>query len=114
MSQWTDYTGNFEQITMQLMPRIEPDTKKTFELEEYFYHYVSEENLTVLCMTDKTMNKKVPFAFMVDLRKALLAQYNYKEIENAKAFQLQTFNEVIRDKMVSLRVTSVALVQQKP
>mmetsp|Transcript_18721 Transcript_18721/g.13553 ORF Transcript_18721/g.13553 Transcript_18721/m.13553 type:complete len:131 (+) Transcript_18721:121-513(+) len=84
---------------MQIMPRIEAETKKTFELEEYFFHYINEDGISVLCMTDKTINKKVPFAFMVDLKKALFQQYNAREIENAKAYQLGTFTDVIREKM---------------
>lgn len=38
---------------MQLMQRIENETKKTFELEEFFFHYINEDGITVLCMTDK-------------------------------------------------------------
>jgi hypothetical protein len=49
---------------MQLMKRIEPNSKKTFELEDYFFHYINEDGITVMCMTDKQINKKVPFAFM--------------------------------------------------
>jgi hypothetical protein len=37
------------------MQRIEPDTKKTFELEEFLFHYINEDGLTVLCMTDKVI-----------------------------------------------------------
>jgi hypothetical protein len=68
------------------MSRIETDTKKTFELEEFFFHYINEDGLTVLCMSDKKVNKKVPFAFMQDLRKTLLNTYSAREIENAKAY----------------------------
>jgi hypothetical protein len=40
---------------MQLMQRIEPETKKTFELEDFLFHYINEEGLTILCMTDKAI-----------------------------------------------------------
>jgi len=50
---YTEYTGNFLQITIELMKRIEPDTKKTFEVSDYLFHYINEEELTVLCMTSK-------------------------------------------------------------
>lgn len=52
-------------------------------------------------MTDKQINKKVPFAFMQDVKKTLLNSYTQREIENAKAYQLSTFTEKIREKMVS-------------
>ena len=55
LAEFTEYNGNFQQITMQLMQRIEPDTKKTFELEEFLFHYINEEGLTLLCMTDKAL-----------------------------------------------------------
>ena len=85
---------------MQLMNRIEENTKKTFELEEFFFHYINEDGLTILCMTDKNLNsKKIPFAFMQDLRKQLLSQYSQREIENAKAYQLGTFTDKIREKI---------------
>ena len=58
------------------MNRIEADSKKTFELEEYFFHYINEDGITVLCMTDKQMNKKVPFAFMLDVKKTLFSTYS--------------------------------------
>ena len=68
------------------MQRIEPDTKKTFELEEFLFHYINEDGLTILCMSDKQIQKKIAFAFMQDLRKTLLNTYNPREIDNARAY----------------------------
>jgi hypothetical protein len=87
---------------MQLMKRIEPNSKKTFELEDYFFHYINEDGITVMCMTDKQINKKVPFAFMQDLKKTLLQMYRPYEIENAKAYSLPSFTEKIKEKVVSI------------
>ena len=36
---YTSHTGNFQVITMQLLSQIVPDTSKTLELEDYFFHY---------------------------------------------------------------------------
>lgn len=101
LADYTEYSGNFQQYTMQLMNRIEEETKKSFELEEYMFHYINEDGLTVLCMTDKQLNKKIAFAFLQDLRKTLVATYSGRELENAKAFSLSTFTEKIREKIVS-------------
>ena len=64
LSEFTDYSGNFQQYTMQLMSRIEPDSKKTFELEDFNFHYINEDGISVLCMTDKASQKKLAFAFL--------------------------------------------------
>jgi hypothetical protein len=101
LCEYTEYAGNFQQYTMQLMSRIEAETKKTFELEDFLFHYINEDGLTVLCMTDKDIQKKVAFAFMADVRKQVLQTYTPRELENAKAYQLSTFIEKLREKMVS-------------
>ena len=54
----TSYVGNFHDICSKLMPRIEPNTMKTWELDEFFFHYICEDGLIVLCMTDKTYKRK--------------------------------------------------------
>ena len=87
---------------MQLMQRIEADTKKTFELEEFLFHYINEDGLTIMCMTDKAIQKKIAFAFMQDCRKNLLQTYSLREIENAKAYGLQTFTDTLKEKIVSI------------
>ena len=102
LAEYTEYSGNFQQYTMQLMQRIEADTKKTFELEEFLFHYINEDGLTIMCMTDKAIQKKIAFAFMQDCRKNLLQTYSLREIENAKAYGLQTFTDTLKDKIVSI------------
>eukprot|EP00347_Sterkiella_histriomuscorum_P014256 403361576 len=99
LAEFTEYNGNFQQITMQLMQRVVPDTKKTFELEDFLFHYISEDGLTVMCMTDKAIQKKIAFAFMQDVRKTLISSYSPRELENAKAYGLSTFTDKIREKM---------------
>ena len=91
LSEYTEYAGNFQQYTMQLMNRIQPETKKTFELEEFLFHYINEDGLTVMCMTDKAIQKKIAFAFMQDVKKTLVSTYSARELENARAYQLTTF-----------------------
>ncbi len=38
---------------------------------------------------------------MADVRKSVMATYTPRELENAKAYQLSTFIEKLREKMVS-------------
>lgn len=61
---FTTYVGNFHNITQKLMPRIEANTMKTWELDEFFFHYASEDGVTFLCMTDKEYKRKQAFAFL--------------------------------------------------
>ena len=99
---YTEYSGNFQQITIDLMKRIEPETKKTFELSDYLFHYINEDGLTVLCMTSKEIQKKLAFSFLADVRKSLFQAYNAHELQNAKAFGLKTFTAQLKEKIVRI------------
>jgi vesicle-associated membrane protein 7 len=101
---YTEYTGNFQQITIELMKRIESDTKKTFEVSDYLFHYINEEELTVLCMTSKDAQRKLAYTFLADVRKRLLEVYSSRELMNARAFGLKTFTAELREKIVSKNV----------
>ena len=61
---FTTYVGNFQNVTSKLMPRIESNTMKTWELDEFFFHYINEDGIIVLCMTDKEYKRKQAFAFL--------------------------------------------------
>ena len=101
LADFTAYVGNFHQITQQLLPRIELNTMKTWELDEFFFHFINDDGITLLCMTDKEYKRKQAFAFLQDLRKALKQRYSDRDLERAQAHSLNTFTEVIHDKIVS-------------
>ena len=85
LSDFTSYVGNFHEITSKLMPRIEPNTMKTWELDEFFFHYINEDGIILLCMTDKEYKRKQAFAFLQDLKKALAKKYSSYDLDRAKA-----------------------------
>ena len=70
------------------MERIVPNPMKTFELDDYFFHYINEDGISVLCMTDKQYKRKLAFAFLADTKKSLLNYYTSRDIMNAQAYQL--------------------------
>ena len=53
LSEYTSYSGNFQTVALKLMERITANSMKTFELDDYFFHYINEDGISVLCMTDK-------------------------------------------------------------
>lgn len=81
------------------MGRIQENTMKTFELEEFFFHYINEFGISVLCMTDKKFERKLAFAFLQDVKKALLEHYSTRDLTNATAGSLGTFSQTIAEKI---------------
>ena len=64
LAEYTSYQGNFQKIALELMGRIQENTMKTFELDEFLFHYNNENGITALCMTDKAFERKLSFAFL--------------------------------------------------
>ena len=50
---FTEHTGNFQVITMQVLTQVTPDTCKSLELEDYLFHYTHINGILILCMADK-------------------------------------------------------------
>ena len=85
------------------MGKIQDNTMKTFELEEFFFHYINENGLSAMCMTDKTFERKLTFAFLQDLKQSLLNIYTPRDLQNAGPNSMSTFVTTIQEKIVSLR-----------
>ena len=101
LAEYTPYQGNFQKIAREIMGRIQDNTMKTFELEDFFFHYINENGLSAMCMTDKTFERKLTFAFLQDLKQSLLNVYTPRDLQNAGQNSLQTFNTTIQEKIVS-------------
>ena len=84
------------------MDRIQANTMKTFELEDYFFHYINEHGISIMCMTDKSFERKMSFAFLQDLRKTLLELYTARDLQNAQQNSLGTFANTMSEKIVSI------------
>ncbi len=84
------------------MGKIQDNTMKTFELEEFFFHYINENGLSAMCMTDKTFERKLTFAFLQDLKQSLLNIYTPRDLQNAGPNAMSTFVTTIQEKIVSL------------
>ena len=48
---------------------------KTFELDDFMFHYINEDRISVLCMTDKDYKRKQAFAFLQDTKKTFMGRY---------------------------------------
>ena len=90
----TEYSGNFQQITRMLLRKIKPNIKLTIEYDKYKYHYLNENGITYLCMSEN-YNDELSFSFLFDLKKLFLQKYNLNSIKNFSAYQLQNFNTII-------------------
>ena len=121
LSEYTDYTGNFQQITRMLLYKIKINITKynnnnnhsmfRIQYDNYIYNYLIKDNLLFLCMTfndhinynNSQMNKfsindnnqNIIYAFLFDVKKFFGTEYTEQEIEKLKSYELQEFDKTL-------------------
>lgn len=99
---YSDYTGNFQQICLNVLLQIKKQSKgvinykdsKLLEFKHQIY-YEDEHDLTYLCLTEN-VKKESAFSFLSDLKQKFLGKYPMKTIFNSFSFQLNEFSIEIK------------------
>ena len=66
----------------------------------YHFHYVNENDITYLCLSDHLFPKRAAFAFLDDIKRLFCEKYNEKERRNAINYAMQnSFSEHLKAKL---------------
>jgi hypothetical protein len=72
----------------------------TYQYDNYSFHYVVENGICYLCMSDQLNKHRIPFAFLNDMKQRFLATYGNEEPLTAIAFAYnEEFSHVIKNRM---------------
>jgi vesicle-associated membrane protein 7 len=96
-----EVTGNFPTVTRMLLAKI-PDTdgKMTYVYDDYVFHYVVEDGICYLCMSDEQNKHRLPYAFLLNMKDLFLSKYGIDAAQKAIAFSFnEEFSTVICDRM---------------
>ena len=108
LAEYTFTSGNFPTITRVLLGKIpENDHKMSYVYDQYVFHYVVENKITFLCMADEGSKRRVPFAFLDDVKNRFFATYGDRG-QTAIAFGMnEDFGRTLR-KQARLRLARAA------
>mmetsp|Transcript_40052 Transcript_40052/g.85437 ORF Transcript_40052/g.85437 Transcript_40052/m.85437 type:complete len:231 (-) Transcript_40052:37-729(-) len=90
-----DYTplqGNFQQATIQILPRLEHAVEgKSYIYGEYAFHYIVDDatGLWFVCMAERAMKRRVPFAFLGAVQEVVRQLYTGDQVQAAIAYGFQ-------------------------
>jgi len=100
LAEHTNSSGNFTQVTQAILEKIPPNNSKlTYVYDRYLFHYICEDGLTYMCMADDSFGRRVPFAFLQDIKERFLANYSRERINEAPTYGLNEFSKVISKQM---------------
>ncbi|KAG5175111.1 Longin-like domain-containing protein [Tribonema minus] len=77
LAEYTQSAGNFPNITRILLGKVNTteDGKMSYVYDKHVFHYIVEDGLIYLCLADEQSRRRIPFAFLEDIRRKFRAQY---------------------------------------
>lgn len=76
------------------------DGRMTYEYDKHTFHYVVDNGITFLCMSDLELKRRIAFSFLEDIKKEWRSRFSSVE-SSALAFSLnESFSHVLRERMV--------------
>lgn len=76
LAEYTNTSGNFPTITRVLLGKItDEDGKMSYVYDQYVFHYIVDNHIIYMCMCDDTNKRRIPFAFLDDMKQRFKATY---------------------------------------
>ncbi|KAI7828870.1 vesicle-associated membrane protein [Gamsiella multidivaricata] len=101
LTEYTNSSGNFTTVTEAILEKIPPNNSKlTYVYDRYLFHYICEDGLTYMCMADDSFGRRIPFAFLQDIKEKFLAQYGRERaLESVVPYAMNEFSKTIAKQM---------------
>jgi len=100
LTKYASCVGNFSEISDLVISKIPfGDGKMTYKHGSYLYHYIQEEGLVYLCITEEGFGQKDAFHFLDRTQNRFKKRFALRA-QTASAYSLNTeFSLVIREEM---------------
>eukprot|EP00775_Hariotina_reticulata_P008410 gene8410-8594_t len=100
LAEYSNVSGNANTIAVRILERLpNEDTKVTYIQDRHMFHILVQEGLTFLCMAEDSAGRRIPFAFMEDIRSQFLSKYG-DTWSQAVAYEYNTdFSQVLQQRM---------------
>jgi len=101
LAEFSAAKGNFEQVTKRILEKIpsEQDSKMSYVYDRHIFHYMVFGGITFLCMADEEFGRRIPFAFLEDIKNRFKASYAERG-KTALAYSMnEDFSRVLKNLM---------------
>ncbi|KAI9320113.1 synaptobrevin domain-containing protein [Dichotomocladium elegans] len=100
LAEHSNSSGNFGQVTQAILEKIPPNNSKlTYVYDSYLFHYICEDGITYMCMGDNAFGRRIPFAFLQDIKEKFLNTYGKERAIHSPPYGLNEFSRVLAKQM---------------
>lgn len=88
---YSNYTGTFQQVCINYLRNIGPDTSAAVKLDtDYIIYYINENNITYLIMTDSSYPKEPAIGCLESMKSEFQATYPGRSFDSEQSFGLDS------------------------
>lgn len=79
LAKYASCAGNFTEVTEQILAKIPANNSKlTYSHGSYLFHYVCDDRIVFLCITDDDFERSKAFLFLAEIKKKFQMQYGVR------------------------------------
>ncbi|KAK9886890.1 hypothetical protein WA026_019147 [Henosepilachna vigintioctopunctata] len=101
LAKYASCAGNFDEVTEQVVSKIPPHNDKlTYSHGNYLFHYICENKIIFMCITDDEFERSRAFLFLNEIKRRFMHAYAIINIDNALPYAMNTeFSRVLANEM---------------
>ncbi|XP_055894936.1 vesicle-associated membrane protein 7-like isoform X3 [Biomphalaria glabrata] len=79
LAKYASCAGNFTEVTEQILMKIpQENSKLTYSHGSYLFHYITEDKIVYMCITDDDFERSKAFLFLNEIKRRFQAQYGVR------------------------------------
>uniref|UniRef100_A0A1B6E5M8 Vesicle-associated membrane protein 7 n=1 Tax=Clastoptera arizonana TaxID=38151 RepID=A0A1B6E5M8_9HEMI len=100
LSKYASCPGNFAEVTEQILMKIGPENGKlTLSHSSYLFHYVCEDRIVYMCITDDEFERSRAFLYLNEIKRRFKSTYGSRA-ETAIAYAMNSeFSPILANEM---------------
>lgn len=78
LAKYATCAGNFAEVTEQIVSKISPyDHKLTYSHGSYLFHYICENEIIYMCITDDDFERSRAFLYLNEIKRRFVSSYGH-------------------------------------
>ena len=100
LAKYASCAGNFSEVVELVLPKITPENAKlTYTHGNYLFHYISDNRIIYLCISDDDFERSKAFAFLGEVQHRFNTQYGSRA-QTALPYSMNSeFDRVLSNQM---------------
>ena len=97
LCEYSNYTGTFNQICLNYIKNIEPNSSKALKVDDFMIFYINERSLTFMVMTGKSYPKEGALGCLESIKREFNSTYEGRDFNGELNFGLNDeFSEKLK------------------